>query len=454
MAGPPLNPDTIAAIATPPGAGGVGIVRLSGPLAPRLLSALFRPERAPEEFESHRLYPGRVADPATGEVVDQVLAVRMRAPRSYTGEEAAEIQAHGSDLALRRILALCISRGAREARPGEFTERAFLNGKMDLSQAEAVADLIHARTEDARRSALEMLGGALSEKAREAARQLRRVLAHVELDVDFSETEEAEAPPGEVLRDLESARAGLENLLAGYRRGKLLREGARVTLLGAPNAGKSSLFNALLEEERALVHPEPGTTRDRIEEWLDVGGIPARLSDTAGLRAAGGVEAQGVELARRAAAEADLLLLVSDASGPLPEEGQNLLDLHGERVLWIASKMDLPGARAAPEALPVSAKTGQGLLELRRQMAARLGGTDAGGGVALSRERHRRAVAGALAHLENAAGLLESEKGAGGRPELAASALRQALAELSEIAGETTSEDVLALIFSEFCIGK
>ncbi len=445
--------DTIAAIATPPGAGGVGIVRLSGTQAPEILSRLFSPGRRPEEFESHRLYPGVIRDPVSGSFVDEVLAVRMHAPRSYTGEEVAEIQSHGSPLILRRIVDLAISLGARAARPGEFTERAFLSGKIDLTQAEAVADLISARTERARRQALEVLRGSLSTQVAALANRLRRALAHSEVMIDFSEEDAMGPDAAAVSKELESIRGGLGALLESYRHGKIIREGAKAVLAGAPNAGKSSLFNALLEEERAIVHDEPGTTRDRLEEWLDVQGIPVRLVDTAGLREADGVEAAGVGLARKAIEEADVLLILADAAKPVPAESLELLEKEKSRAIPVASKMDLPGASAPPGWIPLSIRTGHGLAAIKDALAARLSnetGEAAEGGAILTRERHRNAVAEAARRVREATLRLSGEPA----PELAAVELRGALSALAEIAGETANEDVLGLIFSEFCIGK
>lgn len=451
-----MNPsaDTIVAVATPPGEGGIGVVRLSGPEAAEILAALFRPERTADGFESHRLYHGTLVDPKSGEGIDEVLVVRMQTPRSYTGEDVAEIHSHGSPVVLARVVELACAQGARRARAGEFTERAFLNGKIDLAQAEAVADLIAAKTDSARRQALETLGGRLSNRVRTLAERLRRALAHVEVNVDFTEEDIENPDLSAIATEVSGVRGELESLLASYRKGRLLRDGARVALVGAPNAGKSSLFNALLEEERALVFDEPGTTRDRLEEWCQIEGLPVRLIDTAGLREAAGVEGAGVELARRTIAEADLLLLISDGTVPLPEESRAVLDSGDARVLWVTNKVDLPGVVVDERALGVSAKTGAGVPELGRAIIERLSDGGSAGeeaGATLTRERHREATARAVERLRRAEDLLLAQSDA---PELASVELRGALGELAEIAGETATEELLGLIFGEFCIGK
>ena len=442
---------TIVAIATAPGTGGIGVVRLSGPQAADILAALFVPNAKVESLESHRLYPGRVTDPDSGDAVDEVMAALMRGPHSYTGEDVAEIQAHGSPLILSRIVALAMSAGARQARPGEFTERAYLNGRIDLAQAEAVADLIAARTDRARRQALEVLRGTLSEKIGELGQSLRRALAHVEVEIDFVE-EDAGAPGLEAAAaEIERVRKALEELMIGYRTGRLLREGARVALVGAPNAGKSSLFNALLSEDRAIVHGEPGTTRDRLEEWCEIEGFPVRLVDTAGLREAGGVEGVGVALSRKAIEEADLLLLLVDASMPLCEESRAIIAARDPRLIVVSNKMDLHGAAPVEGSdVAISVATGEGLAELRALLASRLSHEDEGERVLLTRERHRASVGAAADHLTRAAALLREQQA----PELSSIELRAALEDLAEIAGETTSDEILGLIFGEFCIGK
>lgn len=442
---------TIAAIATAPGMGGIGVVRLSGGKASAILARLFQPYAKVQALESHRLYAGQIRDPQTGESVDEVMAALMRGPHSYTGEDVAEIQAHGSPLILSRIVALAMREGAEQARAGEFTERAFLNGRIDLAQAEAVADLIAARTERAQRQALELLRGSLSEKIAEIAEQVRRALAHVEVEVDFVD-EDAGGPGLDAAADeIDATRTALEELLIGYRTGKILREGARVALVGAPNAGKSSLFNALLAEDRAIVHGEPGTTRDRLEEWCEIEGFPVRLVDTAGLREAGGVEGIGVERSRKAIDEADLLLLLVDATAPVPEESAAMIAARDPRLLVVSNKMDLHGAAPVEGSdVAISVASGQGLVDLRVLLAARLGSEDEGERALLTRERHRASVDAAASHLKRGAALLRNESA----PELAGIELRGALEDLAEIAGETTSDEILGLIFGEFCIGK
>jgi tRNA modification GTPase len=361
--------DTIAAIATPPGVGGIGIVRLSGPEAFAIGGLLFKGSgsggKSPSLPASHLLTHGYVVDPADGERIDEVLAVFMRAPHTYTREDVVEFQAHGGPLILRRMLDLTLGAGARGARPGEMTLRAFLNGRLDLAQAEAVMALIGAESEAGRRQALLQLRGELSERVQRARAAAMGALARIEASIDFPE-EEVPPPDTDELAEL-IAEAGTEvaRLLEGAERGRIAREGLRVAIVGRPNVGKSSLLNALLGTPRAIVTPISGTTRDTIEERANVGGILVQLVDTAGLTpTADPIESIGVERSRAAACEADLLLLVLDSSLPLQE-----LDMHaaaelrelspgsdlgasvsGPAVLLVLNKADLPQVVGEPQA--------------------------------------------------------------------------------------------------------
>ncbi|MBE0599646.1 MAG: tRNA uridine-5-carboxymethylaminomethyl(34) synthesis GTPase MnmE, partial [Desulfuromonadales bacterium] len=308
------NLDTIVAPATPPGEGGIGILRLSGPRAAEILQSFFRPSRGSGPLASHRLYHGRLIT-RQGICADEVMAVVMRAPRSYTREDVAEIHCHGGPQVMRRLLDLFIESGIRLARPGEFTLRAFLNGRLDLAQAEAVIAVIRSASEAASQVALQQLAGKLSQAIHTIRDQLVEVLALIETEVDFPE-DELELPSRQALQErVEVARGEIDQLLASFDTGRTLREGMAVLILGKPNVGKSSLLNALLGEARAIVNPAPGTTRDTIEENLNLGGIPLRLVDTAGIRhTTDPIEAEGVRRARAKIPSADLVLLVVDGS--------------------------------------------------------------------------------------------------------------------------------------------
>ena len=439
--------DLIYALATPVG-GAIAVVRLSGTGAKKLLYTVFTGRGAPREMAY-----GRIVNEA-GEPLDQVMAAFFPAPRSYTGEDMAELYLHGGQTTVRRVLAL-LGRHARGARPGEFTERAFLNGKLDLAQAEAVMDLINAGAERSANSALAQLTGRLSERIAAVEAQLLDALSGLEAAIDYPEELEDDvtsALPGV----LAAAEAELAALIGAGLSGRVLREGARVALIGRPNAGKSSLLNALAGAERAIVTQFAGTTRDVLEEAVSMDGIPVTLFDTAGIRAADDpVERIGVERARRAAERADLLLLCFDAAAPLSEEDEALLaEPAGRSRLAVCCKGDLPALWEAEalspygiEALAVSAETGEGLAALRRAIAARI--APAAESALVTNARHIEALQRAAASVSDA------EKSAGGtEPELVATDLREALAALGQITGREASADLIERIFSKFCVGK
>ncbi len=454
--------DTITAIATPPGAGGIGIVRVSGPLATVIAGSIFaRDAGAGTAWESHVLYHGRALDRA-GRPLDEALAVVMRGPHSYTGEDVIELHCHGSPVALQGVLQAALARGARLAEPGEFTRRAFLNGRLDLTQAEAVIDLIRARTELGAATAAQQLFGQLSQTLEPVRQMLIDVRARLEVQIDFSE-EDVRVDQGQLVGDIESARERVVTLLDSYRRGKLARDGLRVTITGKPNVGKSSLLNALLREERAIVTAVPGTTRDVVEETADFGGVPVVLRDTAGLRdAADPVEEIGVRRARATIADADVVIALFDTSQPWEAEDDLVLQAVAARPVVIAfNKSDLTGL-FGPEVLPpeiggapvlrLSARTGHGLDDLRAAVV----GNDADiGDVVRDRPtvtlaRHRDALAKVAGSLALALDGLR----AGTAPDLVAVDLQNATDHIAEISGAITNEDVLDRIFSEFCIGK
>jgi tRNA modification GTPase len=457
---------TIAAVSTAPGPGGIAIVRLSGPQAEPILARLFRPAQAPLPLDSHRLTLGHIVDPDTGRVLDEVLAVLMRSPRSYTREDMAEIHTHGGPVVTGRVLELALRTGARLAEPGEFTKRAFLAGRIDLSQAEAVAELIAAKGRAEAELAMAQLAGGLKDRVLGLREPLLDVLAHLEVALDFPDEEAEILEPGEAAARLEQeALAPLDELLASYQSGRLFREGLELAIIGRPNVGKSSLLNRLLGDERAIVTSAPGTTRDLIEAETLIGGIPLTLVDTAGLEtpARDEAEAEGQRRARARTAEADLVLLVLDGSGPLGDEDRRLLDLIRDRTLiGVLNKMDLPPAFDPAEAASllapapvarVSAKTGQGLDDLKALILE----TVAGGRTRPDRlpalvpnARHGQALEEARGPLLAA---IEGLKG-GLPPEIVALEIQTVLDRLGRITGQTLPEDVLDRIFEAFCLGK
>lgn len=452
--------DTIAAISTPLGEGGIGIVRLSGPKAEAIARQLFHPRRPVKKWHSHRLYLGHIRD-SQGQVIDEVLLALMRAPHSYTREDVVEINCHSGYLVLRRILEEALVRGARLARPGEFTLRAFLSGRLDLTQAEAVLEVIQARTQAGLRVAAAHLQGGLGQQVRKIREELINLLAQVEAALDFPE-EAQELEPDAIKSGLALPRHLLGQLCDTYREGRLLREGLAVVIAGRPNVGKSSLLNRLLAADRAIVTEIPGTTRDVIEESLAIQGIPVRLSDTAGLREAAGdrVEELGMARTKDRLEQADVVLYLVDGSQPLaPEDRRLLKELTGRAGLAVINKADLPQRLSEKELeeattfprLRISALTGQGLEDLKQAIVdlASAGGVQHEGEI-VTQARHHRHLANCLDSLLKAQNLLGPET-----PwELVAEELRAAIRELGEITGEEVGEDILDRIFAQFCLGK
>ncbi|AEG33338.1 tRNA modification GTPase mnmE [Thermus thermophilus SG0.5JP17-16] len=429
--------DPICAVATPPGKGAIGVVRLSGEGALEIAARVWR-GKDPRRLKGGRFTFGEVVDPKTGEAIDQALLLVFRAPRSYTGEDLVEFHTHGSPAVLRRVLEVLLEAGARLAGPGEFTFRAYMNGKLDLAQAEAVLALVEAEGELARRQALRALEGAFSRKIEALEQRLLDLLAHIQALLDYPEEG---VEPLEAERTLREVLAEVEALLAQARTSRLAQKGARLALIGAPNAGKSSLLNALLGYERALVSPIPGTTRDYLEAPLELFGIPLVAVDTAGVRETEDpVERMGVERALGIAEEADLVLYVADRSLPKPTPPP----LPWERTLKVATKADLPPAWEDPAFIPVSSLTGEGLDRLKEALKEALLGKE--GGEVLLTERQVEALLRARERLKEALGLPQDLMGL---------ALEEVLEALASLRGEgRVAEAVVARVFQNFCVGK
>lgn len=447
----------IAAIATPPGTGGVGILRLSGPGAIEAASAVFRPAgpAALAAAPDRQLLYGKLLD-QTGQVLDSALAFVSRAPRSYTGEDTAELQCHGSPMVLSLALEALYAAGARAAQPGEFTQRAFLNGKLDLTQAEAVIDLIDAETPAAARAAAGQLEGALSRRIGSIYDGLVDLSAHFHAVLDYPDEELDPFRSETIAAALGQALEALEALLATYQRGRQLTRGVPTALLGRPNVGKSSLLNALVGYQRAIVTQAPGTTRDTIEAKATLGGVLLNLTDTAGLREAGDeAERLGVARSRAAAAAAELVLLVLDASQPLTAEDREAIALAREapRCICLLNKADLPPVLGAaelpfPQAYPVSARDGSGLEALGTAVAALFPAGDTP--VLLTNPRQMEAARRAKGDLERAREGLDL----GVPPDLLLGDVEEAIAALGELTGASVREDITARIFQRFCVGK
>jgi tRNA modification GTPase len=443
--------DTIAAIATPFGEGAIALLRLSGPRAVEIAGGVFRGKKSAGELPERIVQFGGIHD--GGRKLDDVLLTVFRGPASYTGEDVVEIASHGGVLISRRILELLLSKGARSAEPGEFTQRAYLNGKMDLTQAEAVMDLIGAQTDLALRAATEQLEGRLGERLRELRDRIVEVLAHVEAFIDFPDEDIDPATGDALLAKIDAVCVGASALLATARSGRVLREGVRTVICGAPNVGKSSLLNLLLGCERAIVSARPGTTRDVIEEVIDLRGIPLRLVDTAGVRESEDeVEREGMARTLQQIERADLVLHVVDASVATSDFGFQISDLEA-RTLLVLNKCDLGEHESwRREGVRISCLKNEGIAQLEEAIVEKIMGGDAAHrdwSVAIN-ARHEAALKTALRFCDAARQAFAS----GLSPEFVAEELRAALNAVGDILGRVDHEEVLGKIFSTFCIGK
>ena len=456
--------DTIAAIATPMGVGGLGIIRVSGPKSEEIARKLFKPRKRVDNFMTHHLYHGEIISPETGATLDEVLLTLMRKPHSYTGEDTLEINCHGGPLILQVVLTEVIKAGARLAEPGEFTRRAFLNNRLDLSQAEAVVDIIMAKTDRSLELAVSHLKGELTSKIEALRTSIIDVLAILEASIDFSEEGVDVEQNSEIIRRIQAIVDDLHAMLATYEQGKIYRHGLGAVITGKPNVGKSSLLNRLLGEKRAIVTPIPGTTRDFIEEFTNIKGIPVRLTDTAGIRHPENIiEQEGIAFVREKLSSADLVFIVLDGSEELTEEDVEIIEENRMRkAILVINKTDLPHViniqkvhQLVPDLHPlwISAKYGDGIPSLKEAIYAlvmKQSKEDHPSTMMITNIRHKMVLERAVALLSQAKDSIVG----GLSPEFPALDVREALDSLGEIVGKTINEDILDRIFSTFCIGK
>ncbi|MBU0729076.1 MAG: tRNA uridine-5-carboxymethylaminomethyl(34) synthesis GTPase MnmE [Proteobacteria bacterium] len=458
------NAATIAAIATPPGTGGIGIIRISGAFALPILTGLFKPRTKRAKFHSHKMYYGWIVNPGTDRVVDEVLAVYMRAPNTYTRDDVVEIHCHGSYLLLQEILGLILEAGAVLAEPGEFTKRAFLSGRIDLTRAEAVLEILQAKTPESLKMAMAQLQGRLYQRVLEIRSSLVSLRSIIEVAIDFPDDDieilDPEKFEEQLVREVLNP---LDELIAAADRGKIFFQGVAVVILGRPNVGKSSLLNSLLREERAIVTPVPGTTRDTIEEYLDIRGIPVRIIDTAGIRnAEGEIEELGIKRSRQKLESADLVLFMIDGSEPLSDQDTELYASVAEKpMLLVANKIDKLGKfDDAPikcrfpgrTIIFISAKTHAGLDNLEEAIFTQITGGAMKGDPdqdCVPNIRHKASLTKARDAVQ---GVLAGTTILS--PDLLAIDLQTSLDHLGDIVGETDVEDILDFIFEGFCIGK
>lgn len=454
--------DTIAAIATPPGEGGIAVVRLSGKESFGIAGKIFYRDKGlahgfdPASVESHTVHFGYIA--GSGGLLDEGLLTLFKSPHSYTGEDVVEISCHGGSYIASKLLTKLIGEGARLATPGEFTKRAFLNGKLDLSQAEAVADLIRSKTESAHSSSLRQLEGELSGFVKQARAELIRITSLVELELDFAEEGLEFVGKEEILKLIETLSKRITEIISSYIAGKIIREGVTLVIAGKPNSGKSSLFNKLLAQDRAIVSGIPGTTRDYLEESVVIEGVLFRLTDTAGIRTSGDeIESEGIQRSFKKIADADLTLYLIDsqtAGDDLKLELQNFSDkFSGTNAILVFSKSDLGGKAEHPDGVRVSVYVDASVNDLKKIMKAKAferGVKVNSSEIILTNFRHKQCLENVLASLESAS--RSAEEGMSG--EFISVDLRSAMSHLGEITGEVTNDEILNNIFSSFCIGK
>ncbi len=458
-----LHEDTIAAAATPAGFGAIGIIRISGPDSEAIADKIFKPRSRTSRLKSHKLHHGQILAADSGRVLDEVLAVIMRKPSSYTGEDVVEIHCHGNPVIVQAIFSEVLKAGARPAEPGEFTKRAFLNNRMDLSQAEAVIDIINARTEESAALAMSHLGGAFKRKVDSFREAITGILSEIEVSLDFSDEVEGGPKSTNLLGRIQAVTHDINNLLSTYTEGKAYRQGVNLVIAGRTNVGKSSLLNRLLGEKRAIVTAIPGTTRDFIEEYISIEGIPVKITDTAGIRATNdAIEKKGIDLVWERVSQADAVVLVFDGSEEITPEDREILDkIEGKKIIPVINKTDLKHKMEEGEVLSllpdykplwISAKFGEGINELKKAVHASLLSENIKDqqDLLVTNLRHKLALESTAYFMGQASyGIVTNRY-----PETVAFDLRDALDSLEQISGKTTTEDILTNIFATFCIGK
>jgi len=452
--------DTIAAISTAHGTAGIGIVRMSGDKAFEIAQRIFKGKKSFDEIKSHTINYGKIVDPETGETLDEVLISKMKAPNTFTRENVVEINCHGGLVVLKKILELVIREGARLAEPGEFTKRAFLNGRIDLSQAEAVIDLINSKTSESSRAAVDQLEGKLSAKLKEARNMLIELIAHIEVTVDYPEHDIEEITGRKVYEEAKKVREKLVGIIRGFERGRIIREGINAAIVGRPNVGKSSLLNQLAGKNKAIVTDVPGTTRDIIEEYINIKGVPVRMIDTAGIRETQDlVEKIGVQRTEEAIKSADLVIMMIDAAEGLKEEDIDILNrIRDKKRIIILNKIDLVESDVTfPEldgekVVEMSVKEDIGIDRLEDEIMGLFmsGDIQTNDEVLVTNVRHKNLIDKAIKSIDEACSSYES-----GMPlDLITIDIRNAAEYLGQITGESVGEDVMKEIFSRFCLGK
>lgn len=456
------NEDTIAAISTPVGTGGIGIIRVSGKDAFSIAERAFSGKRPFKNIKSHSMSYGKIIDPDSGEVIDEVLISRMNAPNTYTKEDIVEINCHGGLVNLRLILELVIRLGARLSEPGEFTKRAFLNGRIDLSQAEAVIDVINASSDKGAKAAVVQLEGALSEKIRSYRDKLIKLMAHIEVTVDYPEEDIEEITGEEVYEDSKAILVDLLELSESFERGRLIKEGVNLVISGRPNVGKSSLLNALAGKNKAIVSEIPGTTRDFVEEYINVRGVQVKITDTAGIRETRDeIEKIGVNRAKEAIKNADINIVIIDGSAGILPEDKEILETQNERTLTVVNKIDKAEEKVLDniretlshrKLLFVSAKTGHGLSELEKEISGltEVEGINRSNELLITNVRHKKLIDSAIESIREACASYEA-----GMPlDCLSIDIKSSADYLGQIIGESVNDDILKEIFARFCIGK
>lgn len=456
---------TIAAISTAPGVGGIGIVRMSGENCFDILNKIFKAKKEEniENIKGYTIKYGKIINPRDNKIVDEVLVSYFKAPNSYTTENVCEINSHGGIIVVRKILELCLENGARLAEAGEFTKRAFLNGRIDLSQVEAVIDIINAKTEKESKASINQLEGNLSKEIKKVKENILDVLTDIEASIDYPEYDIEEVSNNRALEMLEKVQRQLEDLEGSFENGKILKEGIKVAIIGKPNSGKSSLLNAILREERAIVTDIEGTTRDTIEEYVSINGIPFKFVDTAGIRKADNkVEEIGIEKSKKVAKESDLIIAMFDNSKELSKEDKEILEfIKDKKAIILLNKCDLEDRKlqkakevieAGKKTIKISLLSESNLSDLYKELDImfNLNQITADNGILITNVRHKNLIQNAIEHTKEAKKSLNS-----GMPiDIISINIKEILEDLSEITGENVSEDIIKEIFSKFCLGK